>query len=160
VPLKELESWLKRGQNVPFLREICSPKECIPKIGANIGAITGILLREDPLSPGNLDVFFQKYRIMCLSICKSKVNSFQAIALLTGQKKEVLFLRGHISLKMGCFAPFLSTIQALSSTRVFLLGENERKLLCTCRTFTGNKPLPLYLGPKQLNFQLGIEPGK
>jgi hypothetical protein len=38
--LKELESWLKRGQNVPFLREICPPKKCTP----NIGAITGILL--------------------------------------------------------------------------------------------------------------------
>jgi hypothetical protein len=30
---------------------------------------------------------------------------------------------------------------------VFLLGENERKLLCMGRTFTANKPLPLYLGP-------------
>jgi hypothetical protein len=47
VPLKELESWLKRGQNVPFLREICSPKKCTPKIGTNIGAITGILLTSD-----------------------------------------------------------------------------------------------------------------
>jgi intein/homing endonuclease len=44
VPLKELESWLKRGQNVQFLREICPRKKCIPKSGANIGAITGILL--------------------------------------------------------------------------------------------------------------------
>jgi hypothetical protein len=32
-----------------------------PKVGANIGAITGILLREDPLSPGILDVLFRKY---------------------------------------------------------------------------------------------------
>jgi hypothetical protein len=61
---------------------------------------------------------------------------------------------------MGPFAPFLATIQPLSSARAFLLGENERKLLCMGRTFTANKPLPLYLGPKQLNFQLGIEPGK
>jgi hypothetical protein len=38
---------------------------------------------------------------------------------------------------MGRFAPFLATIQALSKTRVFLLGENERKLLCMGRTFTG-----------------------
>jgi hypothetical protein len=30
--LKELESWLKRGQNVPFLREICSPKNVSPKL--------------------------------------------------------------------------------------------------------------------------------
>jgi hypothetical protein len=48
---------------------------------------------------------------------------------------------------MGAFAPFLATIQALSSTRVFLLGENERKLLCMGHTFTANKPLPFYLGP-------------
>jgi hypothetical protein len=48
-----------------------------------------------------------------------KLNSFQAIAPLMGQKKGS-FLRGHISLKMGCFAPFLATIQALSRTRVFL----------------------------------------
>jgi hypothetical protein len=46
MPLKELESWLKRGQNVPFLREICPWKKCIPKSGANIGAITGSLLRD------------------------------------------------------------------------------------------------------------------
>jgi hypothetical protein len=44
VPLKELESWLKRGQYVRFLRDICPPKKCTPNIGANIGAITGILL--------------------------------------------------------------------------------------------------------------------
>jgi hypothetical protein len=61
---------------------------------------------------------------------------------------------------MGPFAPFLATIQALSRTRVFLLSENEQKLLCMGRTFTANKPLPLYLGPKQLKFQLGIKPGK
>jgi hypothetical protein len=36
VSLKEVESWLKRGQKVPFFREICSPQK--------IGAITGILL--------------------------------------------------------------------------------------------------------------------
>jgi hypothetical protein len=44
--LKDVESRLKRGQKVPILREICSPKKCTPKIGANIGAITGILLIE------------------------------------------------------------------------------------------------------------------
>jgi hypothetical protein len=48
---------------------------------------------------------------------------------------------------MGPFAPFLATIKALSSTRVFLPGENEQKLLCMGRTFTANKLLPLYLGP-------------
>jgi hypothetical protein len=51
VSLKELESWLKRGQYVRFLREICPQKKCTPKSGANIGAITGILLSsyENPL---------------------------------------------------------------------------------------------------------------
>jgi hypothetical protein len=41
--LKELESWLERGQNVPFLGEICPRKKCTPHIGADIGAITRIL---------------------------------------------------------------------------------------------------------------------
>jgi hypothetical protein len=48
--LKELESWLKRGQNVPFLREICPQKKYTPNIGANIGAITGILLKKQVLA--------------------------------------------------------------------------------------------------------------
>jgi hypothetical protein len=61
---------------------------------------------------------------------------------------------------MGPFAPFLATIQTLSKARVFLLSENERKLLCMGRIFTANKPLPLNNSPKQLKFQLGIEPGK
>jgi hypothetical protein len=47
--LKELESWLKRGQNVPFLREICPRKKCTP----NIGAITGILLLKETNSTGD-----------------------------------------------------------------------------------------------------------
>jgi hypothetical protein len=44
VPLKEVVSWLKRGQKVPFLREKRPFKKVTPKAGANIGAITGILL--------------------------------------------------------------------------------------------------------------------
>jgi hypothetical protein len=58
---------------------------------------------------------------------------------------------------MGRFALFLATIQPLSSSRAFLLGDNGRKLLCMGRTSTANKPLSLYYCPKQLNFQLGIE---
>jgi hypothetical protein len=34
----------KRGQNVPFLREKRPFKKMTPKVGANIGALTGILL--------------------------------------------------------------------------------------------------------------------
>jgi hypothetical protein len=59
---------------------------------------------------------------------------------------------------MGPFAPFLATIQALSRTRVFLLSENERKLLCMGRTFTANKPLPLNNSPKQLSFSWELNP--
>jgi hypothetical protein len=82
---------------------------------------------------------------------RSPVNSFQAIAPLMGQKKGS-FLRGHISLKNWTLCPLFSqTIQALSSTCVFLLGENERKLLCMGHTFTANKPLPLNNSPKQLS---------
>jgi hypothetical protein len=88
------------------------------------------------------------------------VNSFQAMAPLTGPEKGVHFLREHISLKNGTICPLLATIQALSRTRVFLPSEKKRKLHCMGRTFTANKPLSLYLGPKQLKFQLGIEPGK
>jgi hypothetical protein len=47
-------------------------------------------------------------------------NSFQAIAPLTAHEKGVHFLGEHISLKMGPFAPFLATIQALSKARAFL----------------------------------------
>jgi hypothetical protein len=69
------------------------------------------------------------------------------ILLLTAFKLRGPFLRGHISLKMGRFAPFLATIQALSKTCAFFLSEKKRRLLCMGRTFTANKPLPLYLGP-------------
>jgi hypothetical protein len=61
---------------------------------------------------------------------------------------------------MGPLAPFLATIQALSKTCAFLLSEKKQRLLCMGRTSTANKPLSLYYCPKQLNFQLGIEPGK
>jgi hypothetical protein len=61
---------------------------------------------------------------------------------------------------MGPFAPFLAKIQPLSKACVFLLIENERKLLCMGRTFIANKPLPLNNSPKQLKFQLGIKSGK
>jgi hypothetical protein len=37
VSLKELESWLERGQNVPFWREIC-PQKNVPPILAPISA--------------------------------------------------------------------------------------------------------------------------
>jgi hypothetical protein len=44
VSLKELVSWLKRGQKVPFLREICPLKKMTPKYNAASGIIAGELL--------------------------------------------------------------------------------------------------------------------
>jgi hypothetical protein len=73
------------------------------------------------------------------------------MAPLTGHKKGLHFWGSIFPSKMGPFAPFLATIQPLSSARAFLLGENERKLLCMGRTFTANKPLPLNNSPKQLS---------
>jgi hypothetical protein len=61
------------------------------------------------------------------------VNSFQAIAPLTAHEKEGAFLGGISPSKIR---------QALSKARVYLLSENERKLLCMGRTSTDNKPLP------------------
>jgi hypothetical protein len=61
---------------------------------------------------------------------------------------------------MGRFAPFLATIQALSSARAFLLGENERKLLCMGRTSTANKPLPLNNSPRQLSVSWESNPAR
>jgi hypothetical protein len=48
-----------------------------------------------------------------------------------------VFFGGIFPSKMGRFAPFLATIQALSKAHVFLYTQNERKLLCMGRTFTG-----------------------
>jgi hypothetical protein len=79
-------------------------------------------------------------------------NSFQAIAPLTAHKKGVNFFGGILPSKMGHFAPFSAMIQALSKTRVFLLSENDQRLLCMGRTFTANKPLPLNNCPKQFEY--------
>jgi hypothetical protein len=46
VPLKDVESWLKRGQYVQFLREICPRKKYTPKYNAATGIIAGELLIE------------------------------------------------------------------------------------------------------------------
>jgi hypothetical protein len=44
VSLKELVSWLKRGQYVRFLREICPRKNITPIYNAAGGIIAGELL--------------------------------------------------------------------------------------------------------------------
>jgi hypothetical protein len=58
VSLKKLESGLIRGQIVPFIRENRPFKKSTKKYNAASGIIAGELLREDPLSPGILDMFF------------------------------------------------------------------------------------------------------
>jgi hypothetical protein len=42
--LKDVESWLKRGQYVRFLRELCPQKNIPPKYNAASGIIAGELL--------------------------------------------------------------------------------------------------------------------
>jgi hypothetical protein len=42
--LKDVESWLKRGQYVRFLRELCPRKNIPPKYNAASGIIAGELL--------------------------------------------------------------------------------------------------------------------
>jgi hypothetical protein len=54
--------------------------------------------------------------------------------------------------KMGPFAPFSATIQALSRTRAFLQSKNEQKLLCMGRTFTVARTDLLHNCPFQLSF--------
>jgi hypothetical protein len=62
--------------------------------------------------------------------------------------------------KMGPFAPFSATIQALSRTRTFLSSENERKLLCMGRTFTVARPYLLNNCPFQLSFSWESNPAR
>jgi hypothetical protein len=62
--------------------------------------------------------------------------------------------------KMGRFAPFLATIQALSKTCAFLQSEKKQRLLCMGRTFAANKPLPLNNSPKQLSFSWESNPAR
>jgi hypothetical protein len=63
--------------------------------------------------------------VAALVVSYCLVNSFQAIVLLTGQEKGVLFLRGHISLKNWSFRPLLrdSTSHFKSSCLLFRLKE-------------------------------------
>jgi hypothetical protein len=82
----------RKGANRPIFEGETPPKKMSPNIGADIGAITGILL--------------------------------------TGPEKGVHFGGSIFPSKIEPFAQFLATIQALSRTRVFLLSENEQKLLC------------------------------
>jgi hypothetical protein len=62
---------------------------------------------------------------------------------LTAPLFGVIFLGGISPSKIGPIAPYLDTIQALSSTRDFLLVKKERRLVCMGRTSTTNKPFAL-----------------
>jgi hypothetical protein len=109
---------------------------CIPRVKVSVTDSTRTVRLSVPVIYSDI----RSYNERDLAIL---VNSFQALAPLTGQKKGVHFLREHISLKNGTFCPLLATIQALSRTRVFLLSENKRRLLCMGRTSTANKPFAL-----------------
>jgi hypothetical protein len=60
----------------------------------------------------------------------SPINSFQAIVLLTGQEKGVLFYGGESPSKIGPIAPYKETVQALSKARPFLLSYFMSRVLC------------------------------
>jgi hypothetical protein len=80
------------------------------------------------------------------------VNSFQAIRVFVGM--------GVSPSKMGPFAPFLATIQPLSSTRAFLYTQKKSRMLCMGCTFTVARPVPTYLMKRTVEFQLEIEPAR
>jgi hypothetical protein len=79
-------------------------------------------------------MFLLKYTIVfcSLSVCVDSyfvylivgdnLNSIHVMAVNKQQAFGVIFLKGHISLKMGPIAPFLATIQPFSSARAFLLS--------------------------------------
>jgi hypothetical protein len=71
------------------------------------------------------------------------INSFHAMAVNKRPSFGGIFFGGISPSKIGHIAPFVATIQALSKTRVFLVGKQKQRLLCMGRTFTANKPLPL-----------------
>jgi hypothetical protein len=97
---------------------------------------------------------------MDIIINKSKkVQNFAERPQYWRQYWGYIFFGGIFPSKMGPFAPFLATIQALSRTPVFLSSENEQKLLCMGRTFTVARTDLLLLGPKHVGCQLGIESG-
>jgi hypothetical protein len=61
----------------------------------------------------------------------------------------------------GTFCPpFSQDTTSFKGTCVFLLSENEQKLLCMGRTFTANKPLPLNNSPKQLSVSWESNPAR
>jgi hypothetical protein len=89
--LKDVESWLKRGQIAPFFREKRPRKKYATKYNAASGIIAGELL-----------------------------TGFRLWRQYWRQLLGSLFLMGVSPSKMGPFAPFLATIQRLLSARAFL----------------------------------------
>jgi hypothetical protein len=79
-------------------------------------------------------------------------NRIPVMAPLLAPILGAYFWGEHISLKNGTFCPFLATVQALSTTRAFLLSENEQKLLCMGRIFTAACPYLVNNCPFQLSF--------
>jgi hypothetical protein len=85
------------------------------------------------------------------------LNRIPVMAPILAPILGVHFWGSIFSSKMGPFAPFPATIQALSRTRAFLQSENERKLLCMGHTFTVARPYLVNNCPKHVVCQLGIE---
>jgi hypothetical protein len=92
------------------------------------------------------------------------VNSFQAIAPLTGQKKGSFFKRPYLHQKLTPKS-FIKTRYKLFQKHVpsvitFLLSKKKQMLLCMGRTSTANKPLPLNNSPKQLSVSWELNPAR
>jgi hypothetical protein len=96
--LKELESWLERGQNVPFLREICPRKKCTP----NIGAITGILLNFGWMKRRK-NYSIQKVPVRTCRVCAGFVQARSHRHILIGTFSErVSYSMKNVPVRIFC----------------------------------------------------------
>jgi hypothetical protein len=70
----------RKGANRPILREKRPPKKCPPNIGADIGAITGILLIvSDRIAPLLRATFYSIYIHLTLYVTGGAANQIESI---------------------------------------------------------------------------------
>jgi hypothetical protein len=88
VSLKELVSWLKRGQIVHLLREICPQKKCTPKSGRYMTAIARKLLTYSKLHTSAIEC----KEGLCIS---SRLVDFELLLELKIEQKKGTSLHTH-----------------------------------------------------------------
>jgi hypothetical protein len=81
------------------------------------------------------------------------------MAPLTGPKKGVLFLRGHISLKNGTFRPLISHDTSSFKDTCFLIRLKVLPDGLYVLNGQPNMPVPTLFRPLTVERQLGIESG-